>query len=66
MMLDCLSGFRNSIFTAICFKEKNSPFCLPFGKAGAAHLLRCRGLAVENYGFPLGRLESEQPRLSLK
>jgi len=38
--------------------RKTSPFCLPFGKADAAHLLCCQGLAVADYGFALGRLEA--------
>jgi hypothetical protein len=37
---------------------KISSFCLPFGKADATQLLRCQGLAVDDYSFALGRLEA--------
>ena len=40
-------------------------FYLPLGKAEDAHLLCCQGFAVVHYGFTLGRLEYEHPRLSL-
>jgi len=33
-------------------------FCLPFGKPRIPHLLRCRGFAVDDYSFTLGRLGS--------
>jgi len=32
------------------------PCCLPFGKAGGLHILRCQGLAVVYYGFTLAAL----------
>jgi hypothetical protein len=42
------------------FRE-NFSFCLSFGKAILPHLLRCQGLAVNDYSFALGRLEAGVP-----
>jgi hypothetical protein len=33
-------------------------FVYPAGKPMPSHLLRCQGLAVEDYSFALGRLEA--------
>jgi len=53
------------------WSKKIFSFCLPFGKArqrrasrclsasgGAPHLLRCQGLAVDDYSVALGRLKA--------
>ena len=49
-----------------------SSFCLPEGKPMIHHLLCCRGFAVDDYSFTLGRLgagasqpEAGKPRLSI-
>jgi len=36
-------------------------FVYPSGKPMPPHLLRCQGLAVDNYSFALGRLEAGAP-----
>ena len=40
-------------------------FCLPCRKVHDTHLLRCRGLAVDDYSFALGRLGYGYHGLSL-
>ena len=36
-------------------------FVYPSGKPMPPHLLRCQGLALDNYSFALGRLEAGTP-----
>jgi hypothetical protein len=36
-------------------------FVYPSGKSMPLHLLRCQGLAVDDYSFALGRLEAGTP-----
>jgi hypothetical protein len=36
-------------------------FVYPAGKPMLPHLLRCQGLAVDDYSFALGRLEAGTP-----
>ena len=36
-------------------------FVCPLGKPMPPHLLRCQGIAVDDYRFALGRLEARAP-----
>jgi len=51
----------NSCISEIKIIKKPLYFVYPAGKPMIPHLLRCQGLAVNNYGFTLGRLESGAP-----
>jgi hypothetical protein len=42
----------------LSFLTKPFHFVYPSGKPMSPHLLRCQGLAVDDYSFALGRLEA--------
>jgi len=41
--------------------KKFFPLVYPLGKPMPHHLLRCQGLAADDYSFALGRLEAGAP-----
>jgi len=51
----------NSSVAETSAKKNDFHFVYPLGKPMLPHLLRCQGIAVENYSFTLGRLEAGAP-----
>jgi hypothetical protein len=47
-----------SSINELSFLRKFFRFVYPLGKPMSSHLLRCQGLAVDDYSFALGRLEA--------